>query len=377
MKRFKNTSSISCVLIRLVFPINVLRYWFIALLLLTGCSSSHIKEYKAIYWPKPPDPPRYVYEGALRNSEDLVAFTGGAKFKSAIIGAQPRGTIAFQKPYDIASGGGRIVVSDTIAHVATIWDVRNKRVYAFGVGGSGAINKPGGVGMDGRQWIYVADVGDHIVRVYDPLGMFIRRIGAPEDYLRPVDVAASETGERIYVVDSGGIDSTHHQVIVYDAEGRKLKTIGGRGSGPGEFNLPIQAAVAPDGTLYVLDAGNFRVQVFDPQGNYLREWGKVGRNFGDFARPRGIAVDEDGNVYVTDSAFRNFQIFNPAGELLMAIGGEDYDDEPGQYALPAGIAVDEHNNVYVVDQMQGKVEILRKLSPIEMERGGATSQRSQ
>jgi DNA-binding beta-propeller fold protein YncE len=114
----------------------------------------------------------------------------------------------------------------------------------------------------------VADLGDHIVRVYDPLGMFIRRIGGPEDYLRPVDVAASATGERIYVVDNGGIDSTHHQIIVYDTEGYKLKTIGGRGSGPGEFNLPIQAAVAPDGTLYVLDAGNFRVQAFDSQGSF-------------------------------------------------------------------------------------------------------------
>jgi hypothetical protein len=49
----------------------------------------------------------------------MVAFTVGAKFKSAIIDAQSRGTIAFQKPYDVASGGGRIVVSDTIAHVAT------------------------------------------------------------------------------------------------------------------------------------------------------------------------------------------------------------------------------------------------------------------
>jgi DNA-binding beta-propeller fold protein YncE len=374
MNRLINISPIFNSLRRIVFPVfNTSVCWSIALLLFSGCTSSHIKEYHAVYWPYPPDPPRYVYEGALRNSEDMVAFTGGAKFKTAITGALPRGTIAFQKPYDIASRGGRIVVSDTIGHMASIWDMASKRVYAFGRLGNGVINKPGGVGMDGRNWIYVADVGDHVVRVYDPLGMFVRQIGRSEDYLRPVDVAANATGERIYVVDNGGIESTQHQVIVYDAAGNKVKTIGERGNGPGEFNLPIQAAVAPDGTLYVLDAGNFRVQAFDPEGNYLREWGKVGRNFGDFARPRGIAVDEDGNVYVTDSAFRNFQIFNPAGKLLMAIGGEDYDDEPGQYSLPAGIAVDERNNVYVVDQMMGKVEIIRKLVPAEMERRRAPS----
>jgi hypothetical protein len=49
----------------------------------------------------------------------------------------------------------------------------------------------------------------------------------------------------------------------------------------------------------------------------------------------------------------------------MAIGGETYDDLPGQYSLPAGIAVDERNNVFVVDQILGKVDIIRKLSPGE------------
>lgn len=341
--------------------------WLIPLLLFSACTSEHIKQYEAIYWPYPPDPPRYVYQGTLRNSEDMVAFTAKASFKKAITGSMARGSIAFQKPYDIASRGGRIVVSDTISHVASIWDIAGKHVYSFGNRGKGVISKPGGVGMDGRQWIYVADVGDHVVRVYDPLGMFIRKIGGPEDYRRPVDVAANDKGDRIYVVDAGGIDSAQHQVIIYDAEGNKLKTIGVRGSDAGEFNLPIQAAVAPDGTLYVLDAGNFRVQAFDSEGNFLREWGKVGRNFGDFARPRGIAVDQDGLVYVTDSAFRNFQIFSESGELLMAIGGPNYDDEPGQYSLPAGIAVDERNNVYIVDQMMGKVEIIRKLTPAETE----------
>ncbi|WP_455212755.1 hypothetical protein, partial [Kaarinaea lacus] len=131
-------------------PYVALRYCFIVSLLLSGCASSHIKKYEAIYWPSPPDPPRYVYEGTLRNSEDVVAFTGGASFKTAITGAVPRGAIAFKKPYDIASRGGKIVVSDTISHVASIWDMGSKRVYAFGKHGKGLINKPGGVGMDGR-----------------------------------------------------------------------------------------------------------------------------------------------------------------------------------------------------------------------------------
>ena len=71
------------------------------------------------------------------------------------------------------------------------------------------------------------------------------------------------------------------------------------------------AAVAADGTLYVLDSGNFRVQAFDREGTFLRAFGKAGVNTGNFARPRGIAVDDEGRIYVSDASFNNFQIFQP------------------------------------------------------------------
>ena len=106
--------------IRAAFVNGVWLFGLSALLMLSGCTQSHLKNYEAIYWPSPPDPPRFVYEGTLRNSEDLDAFTGLASFKTAITGAVPRGTMAFQKPYDIAAGGGRLVVSDTISHTASV-----------------------------------------------------------------------------------------------------------------------------------------------------------------------------------------------------------------------------------------------------------------
>ena len=109
-KEFSVQSAVGIPRAKLAFVIAVM-----GLIILSGCSKAHIKEYEAIYWPDPPDPPRYVYEGTLRNSEDLEAFTGSAGFKTALTGAHPRGAMAFQKPYDIVSGGGRIIVTDTHA----------------------------------------------------------------------------------------------------------------------------------------------------------------------------------------------------------------------------------------------------------------------
>lgn len=215
--------------------------------------------------------------------------------------------------------------------------------------------------------VYVADVSTRKVSVYDSLGLFLREIGNAADLARPTGVAVDAAGERVYVVDRGSNERLNHRVVVYDGAGRKLFVIGTRGPAEGQFNLPVQAAVAPDGTLYMLDSDNFRVQAFDREGRFLRAWGKAGSAFGDFARPRGIAVDGEGNIYVTDAVYGNFQVFNPTGQLLLAVGRHGDSDKPGRYTLPGGIAVDETGRVYVVDQYFRKVKVIRRLSAQEGE----------
>jgi DNA-binding beta-propeller fold protein YncE len=260
-----------------------------------------------------------------------------------------------------------VVVTDTVLRKAFIFNLPRQKMYQFGhLGKKGVVTKPMGVavGLDNR--IYIADVSARKVFVYDAYGMFKLDMGGVGEFDRPVDVAVSPDGKRVYVVDAGGIRSKRHRVVVYDDNGVKLGEFGLRGEGVGEFNLPTQVAVAPDGTVYVLDAGNFRVQAFSAEGKFLRAWGRVGRAFGDFARPRGLAVGGDGNVYVTDAAFRNVQVFNPQGQLLLAIGGESIADKPGQYVMPAGVAVDELGHVYVVDQAFAKVDVFKRLSKKEM-----------
>lgn len=346
---------------------------------LTGCVSPGTTTHKSYYWPKPPEVPRYVYEGSLRSAATLAADNASFQFRSMLTGENKADFRSFAKPFDVAARGGKIVVTDTVARVAVMFDVPRRKVFPFGHRGDGKGNdtllKPLGLGMDAKQWIYIADVSARDVKVFDPLGMLVRVIGSKDELERPVDVAPNEAGDRIYVLDAGGISSEKHRVIVFDTEGNKIKEIGKRGTAEGEFNLPSQLTVGKDGNLYVLDANNFRVQVFSAEGEFIRAWGKVGRNLGNLARPRGIALDNENNVYITDAVFRNFQVFKPTGELLLFIGEQGLDDKPGQYVLPAGIAVDETNRVYVVDQVHFKIDVLRKLGEAEINKlaGPATA----
>lgn len=338
------------------------------LALLTGCSSTGGGKAEYPFWPKPPDPARFIYVSTIRTELDIVVETRGDAFRNAVAGTNRRAAPAFKKPYDVAARNGRILVSDSGGDVAHLFDIPQGQLFRIGRGSNSKLQQASGVTFDTQGNIYVADIKGKHVNVYDPIGHFVRAFGNSELFAKPADIAVSKAGDRIYVIDQGGIDSDKHRVTVFDPAGKVLFTFGKHGGAFGEFHLASHIAMGPDDTVYVLDTGNFRVQVFDRDGKFLRAWGQIGMGLGDFARPRGLALDPEGNVYVTDGTFGNFQIFNPQGQLLMWIGNAGHENKPGHYALPAGIAVDETNHVFVVDQLYSKVEVLRRLTEEESDR---------
>lgn len=314
-------------------------------------------------WPAPPEPARYRYITTLRLSTDIKRKDEQDLLKEALTGPE-QGQPVFTKPYGVAARGGRVYVTDTQVPGVTVFDLVRGRTFRFGFRREGKLIKPAGVATSADGMVYVADVKARRVIAYDGFGLYIRDIGSKEDFVRPTGVAASPDGSRVYVVDLGGVESDRHRLLIYSKEGDKLAEIGTRGSGEGQFNLPNGVATAPDGTVYVLDAGNFRIQAFTPDGMYLRAWGSVGKGLGQLARPRGIAVDFAGRIYVSDASYGNVQIFNPDGQLMLAIGHRTESDQPGSYPLVAGIAIDEQYFLYVVDQYFKKVEVLRYLGDI-------------
>lgn len=310
-------------------------------------------------WPPPPDPPRFVYETLLRSSADITATSPDDLLRRQLTGELQPTEPAFEKIAAVAARFGRIYVADSMRSRIVVFDVPRRKVFQFGLRRPGNVAKPVGLALDGTQNVYVVDAAQRCVLVYDGLGLYLRSIGTSQDLERPTGVAVDAAGKRIYVIDRATNESERHRVVVFDAEGRKLKEFGRRGADPGEFNVPVQGAVAPDGTLYVLDSGNFRVQAFDADGAFLRQFGGVGAVSGSFSRPRGIAVDGEGRVYVSDGQFGNFQIFDRSGQLLLAVGRSGSSDAPGRYGLISGLSVDETGRVYVADQLFNKIEVIR------------------
>jgi DNA-binding beta-propeller fold protein YncE len=335
-------------------------------LALAGCAPVEEKpqesQRKVFVFPEPPDDPRFFYERTLYSEADVVAQDESESLVRQLTG-QARGGGRLNKPYAVAAGFGRIYVSDTAARVVHIFDAANRRYSQIGESETGSLAKPMGVELDAAGNVYVADISQKVINIYDRDGKFQRAIGKKGDFDRPTGIAVDPAGERLFVVDIGGIQSENHRVRVFDLlNGEHLFDIGTRGTAAGYFNLPRDVAIGKDRRIYVVDGGNFRIQVFDWEGKFLASWGKAGRQLGDFARPKEIATDREGNVYVIDTAFGNFQIFDPEGEILLFIGNRGSEDAPASYMLPSGIAVDEDGRVFVVDQWFRKVDVFRPAS---------------
>lgn len=330
--------------------------------LLSACAPpSQIQPRKAdqLAFPAPPDDPRFVYERSLYSSADVTFESEDSVLRRTLTGSARTGE-GLGKPYAIAVHRGRVYVSDSAERFIKVFDVPQARYFRIGEDGDGQITKPLGIDVDDAGNLYVADATAKAVIIFDRDGKFLRKIGSAKFFDRLSSVTADPGGERVYVTDIGGVTSEQHRVRVFNAKtGDHLFDIGKRGSEPGEFNLPRDAAIGKDGRIYVVDGGNFRIQVFDRNGKHLKSFGQVGKQLGNFARPKEIAADKDGNVYVADSAFGNFQIFNAEGELLMFIGERAEQDGPAKYMLPSGIFVDEDGRIYFVDQWFKKVDVFR------------------
>ncbi|MDH5258394.1 MAG: 6-bladed beta-propeller [Gammaproteobacteria bacterium] len=335
----------------------------ILLVTLAGCANAPvISKIDAPVYPPPPAEARYIYEATLRSSSNISEPTFADKLQEIATGSRTSPT-GLAKPYGVLAYKNRVYVTDTQQRAIVMFDLISGNVKFIGTEGPGNLLKPLGIDISKDEEIFVADNTAKRIAVFDLDGNFLRAFGNKNLLTRPVGVATDPTSNKIYVIDTGGIESDNHHVLVFDGKtGKHLQTIGKRGRDKNEFNLPLQAATTSDGTLYVVDGGNFRVQKISKEGEFIGTFGSIGRRSGQFSRPKGIATDKDGNIYVVDTAFGNLQIFNANEELLLFLGQRATSSGPGKFSLPAGVDVDENGKIYIVDQFFRKVDIIRPVN---------------
>jgi sugar lactone lactonase YvrE len=327
------------------------------LLLAGGCALGRGPDLKPLVWPEPPQRPRIEFVTAVASERDLEGGFSMRRFvEVGLIGAEQRVWHLYQPIAVVPSDDGkRVYVADYSQALLYIFDFERGGTEV--IGSEGGFSRPIGVALDGAGRVYVCDQKAKAVQILTPDGKAQGRL--PLDHIeQPGGIAIDRTRGLLYVVDTGGYDSTEHGVRVYDLQGTYLRSVGeGRGAGPGELYFPTYVAVDGTGQVYVSDTMNGRVSIFDAEGTFLRVIGKRGDGFGEFDKPKGVALDTFGNLYVVDSSWSNVQIFNSRGDVLLYFGGRSR--YPGMLENPTGIAIDRENRIYVCDTFNHRLNVYR------------------
>ena len=103
-------------------------------LVFAGCASppEATKEQGPIVFPKPPDPPRFVYERTIIGTGSARSVSDQDRLRTLLTGSAAREGIGFAKPFDVAVHQGRIYVTDTVHRTVMALDFPNADSFVFG-----------------------------------------------------------------------------------------------------------------------------------------------------------------------------------------------------------------------------------------------------
>ena len=126
------------------------------------------------------------------------------------------------------------------------------------------------------------------------------------------------------------------------------------GERDGDLFWPTSIALDSQQNVYITDDWLNRVSVFDKDGNFQVNWGVSGSGDGDLNKPSGIRFDSDDNAYIVDSVNNRIQKFTKDGSFL-AKWGEAGTGE-GQFNLPWGLTIDSKGDILVADWRNDRVQ---------------------
>ena len=240
---------------------------------------------------------------------------------------------------------------------------------------------PQGVTVDNTTgMIYVADTGNHCVKVFDNTGKYLSRIGDSTGDGKMYCPHSLAIYENRILISHGGYWNNSSSILNYQLDGNFLSRIGKDGTADLQFRYPFGLNInQTNGDIYVCDRDNKRIQILSKHFKFISKFGedslsnpldiKLSKDYIyvlDVSNPcvylfdydhilqkryitRGngmlvsdplcFFIDDSNNLLISDYGSNSILIFNPLFEFIHKISVSDH---------PSGIVVDKQRMIIVV-----------------------------
>ena len=262
--------------------------------------------------------------------------------------------LADMYPVDVTEAGGSYYVVDpgrySVERVDRTTGTIVDRVGGHPGRGPGQLGAARAIAADAAGDVYVADTPNHRIQVFspdlDPIRSWGGQGAGPGQFQMVYGITVgmgeddSGAAEVVYTTDAGRVQK-------FTLDGRHLATFG-----QARLTQPRQLTVHPiNHDVYVVSARDRQVVVFDDQGVERFRFGGEGTEDGRFIGDiRGIDIDADGRVYVSDDGNHRVQVFDSLGQYLYQFGNTAPPGSDGYLTDARGLTVTSDGIVCVADE---------------------------
>jgi DNA-binding beta-propeller fold protein YncE len=239
-------------------------------------------------------------------------------------------------------------------HPLIEFDGTGKFLHSFG---EGKYSRAHGLRIAPDGSIWTTDVQGHTVMKMSPKGELLLTLGTrgqPGSWdeaagtrllYEPADIAFAPSGDVLIVQGHGRGEG---RVLRFDQSGKFIKSWGGKGSAPGQFDQPHSILVTADNRVLVADRENRRVQVFDLDGTFIKAWKFNGL-------PCGLLLGPDRQLYLATGFSGQILRLNEDGKAVAMMGQPGPGPALGEFGEAHYMAIAPNTDIYVADTINARL----------------------
>ena len=249
--------------------------------------------------------------------------------------------LQLSKPWGItANDSNEIFVSDMSNNRIVVFNENGEFIRSCG---QNFLNWPNGVLCDNMGRIFVTSRTDNKILVFGQSGEYISTFHNGNSLSKPRGISFDADGNLI-VCDTG-----NKCVRFFSPDGNTFKTVGA-----GRLRMPFNC-VCHKGKLFVSDREAHLIKVYNSNGRFLYEFGTHGTGDGELSYPTGLAVDKMGHLLVCSLGNHRVQVFTLDGKFVAKFG--EYGQQLGQLFSPSSVFVLKSGRIVVSEFKNNRLQI--------------------